>query len=239
MYLFHVANACLLDSRLADTCSSLANEIYESASWVANLDRPWYGNHDIAALLAFHRLFQLTGDSRYATFAEAKRQQLLDAFVHVDSTTGYWPESPPDWSNRLLTDYLQVQIVFGGYYLLLNPDDQAFRDLFQKEIALFATYADMDNLSLDVTDSYAYPDYYLDWGDSVPLSFPSVPWFACLHAGRYCERLSDSQFQARYFDNLLANFERDDLVTLFTDSYLRYAVIEEISDQLKMQGVLQ
>ena len=129
--------------------------------------------------------------------------------------------------------------MFGGYYLLLNPADQDFTNLFHKEIAMFAGYADMDTLSLDVTDSYAYPSYYVEWGDFMPLSLPSVPWFACIHAARYCDKLNDSLFQAQYFDNLLANFERDDFITLYTDSYLRYAVIEEISDELKMKGVLQ
>ena len=241
LYLFSVSNACMIDSRLLEVCNTLAEELLSSARWVSAANREWFGNHDLAALLMFYRLFQLTDNQDYFDMYAEKRSQLLAGFVHIDSDNGYWPEAPTHWANRLLTEYLGLQIMLSGYYLVLNPDDQEFSALIKKEVNVFSSYANMSKLELDVSDSYAFPQNYSS--DTLPLGSPSVAWFSCLHADIYCELLSDPAFLGLYVENMLLNFDRDNQVTLFTDSFLRYGVIEELSYLLQVdrenQSLLQ
>jgi len=234
LYLFSVANSCMLDVRLTPICDEYAGEILESASWVSNFPTPWPGNHDLAALLMFQRLFQLTSNAEYYQMYSLKRGELIQGFVHKTVDTGYWPEAPATWKNRLLTPYMQTQIIFAGYYLVLNPQDSEFKELFIKEANLFSNYADMASLTIDVSDSYDYIDSESDI--RYRLGHPSVVYHLCLQADLYCEFVNDSVHAALYYDSMLTVFRRDDGITLFSDSFLRYGVIPELSVLLLHSG---
>jgi hypothetical protein len=234
LYLFSLASSCLLDVRLLPVCEEYASEILESATWVSGSPRPWAGNHDLAALLMFYQLFQLTSNLDYYEMYSVKRTQLIAGFVHKTDDLGYWPEAPSGWSNRLLTPYLQTQIIFAGYYLVLNPLDSEFKQLFIKESNLFASYADMRSLLLDVTASYDYIDGESD--ETIPLVHPSVVYHLCLQTGLYCDFANDSSHEALFYESMVTNFAQDGDVTLFSDSFLRFGVIPEISDLILRSG---
>jgi hypothetical protein len=237
LYIFSLIHSCSLDSRLDELCIEFLDVIIQSAKWVSEYETPWSGNHDLAALLMLYKLYEYTNYSDIFDMYESKRSALISNFVHIDSEKGFWPEAPSNWTNRLLTAYIQTQILFAGYYLFLNEDDEEFREIFTKEARLFELYANMESLELDISDSY---DFKGNNDDSmIPLGSPSVAWHLCLQSNLYCDLISSKDFLDKFFFNMTNNFNRDQGVTYYSDSYLRFGVIEEINDRLLLDGKIQ
>lgn len=231
LYIFSIVNACIIDERIAPICKEFSEDILKSAKWVSKFKTPWAGNHDLAALLMFYQLFELTKNVKILKMFELKREKILNGFVHIDNNFGYWPEAPKSWKNRMLTPYLQIQLIFAGHYLTLNPLDKEIRKLYVKQAKLFETYADMNQLKLNVEDSYHYKENERDkW---ISLGQPAIVYHLCLHANIYCDYTDNIDHKNLFFKSMLSNFERDEDVTLFSDSFLRFGVIIELSDLIR------
>ena len=228
LYIFSIVNACLIDARIMPICEEFSDDILKSAKWVSDFQTPWAGNHDLAALLMFYQLFELTKNIEILKMFKLKRKKIFDGFINIDDKYGYWPEAPKNWKNRMLTGYLQIQLIFGGHYLVLNPTDVEFKNLYIKQLKLFTKYADMSKLKLNVEDSYNYKENESNkW---IALVTPALIYYTCLHTSIYCDYKDNIKHRNFYFENMRSNFKYDDDVTLFSDSYLRFGVIVQLEN---------
>jgi len=207
---------------------NLTEKVKLAASWLSSQEKEWAGNHQIFALITFTLLHEQYEDSIYLDDLERIKDELINDFVHFDDSNGYWPEAPKNWSNRLLTPYLQTQIIGMGYYLKINNDEE-LKSLFIKELRFFNDHFDKNTLTIDITDSYSYVNQYEPMSiTSIAIGAPAVLAYSCKYTARYCDFITNPDEILGLYELMVENFVKDEYLTLFTDSFYRFGVIKGI-----------
>lgn len=226
LYIISILNALESYPMLVSDVNNLTIRIKLAASWLSTQEKEWAGNHQIFTLIAFSLLYKKYGDSIYLTELYRIKSELVNDFVHIDNTNGYWPEAPNSWPNRLLTPYLQTQIIGMGYYLEITNDPE-LKELFIKELNFFNRHFDEYTLTFDITDSYSYINVYEPYGiDSINIGAPAVIAYSCKYTSSYCFLIQDPNKLYELYLLMVDNFERDGYSTLFTDSFYRFGAIK-------------
>lgn len=228
LYVIGILKALKIYPKLELDVYNLTEKVKLAASWLSSKEKEWAGNHQIFALIAFTLLHEHYEDSIYLADIERVKYELINDFVHFDDSNGYWPEAPKNWPNRLLTPYLQTQIIGMGYYLEINNDEE-LKSLFIKELRFFNDHFDKNTLTIDITDSYSYAHQYKPMSiTSIPIGAPAVLAYSCKYTARYCNFITDSGELSELYGLMSDNFEKDGYLTLFTDSFYRFGVIKDI-----------
>ncbi|MCZ4336703.1 hypothetical protein [Shewanella colwelliana] len=207
---------------------NIEESIKSAANWIISVEKEWGGNHQIFGLIAFELLTRRYNDVAYSSQIARIKFNLVSDFVHVNDEMGYFPEGPKEWDNRLLMPIVQTQIMATGFYLSLT-DDSDMKLLLEKTIRSFVHYFDSSSLRIDITDSYDFGNKYQPLGvHTIPIEVPSVLLYSCLYIGEYCDLIDEAAEIKLLHDNMRDNFVRDNYLTLFTDPYYRFAVMETI-----------
>ncbi|NVJ60871.1 MAG: hypothetical protein HWE27_10800 [Gammaproteobacteria bacterium] len=209
------------DASIYNKIPWLDESIKKSAYWLIANTKGWAGNQTLSALITFSLLKDKYAETQFSEHYDFLRQYLFEDFEDRGDSEGFWPEAPKTWSNRLLTPYLQTQIMFAGYYLELNSDPE-FERYFLKLLKFFSNIANFDNLTLDVSSSYSYAD-----GDEhfINLTAPVTLIYVCKYLDLYCEYAKSESTLRQHIQNFWGDAERNNYLTLYTDSYYRMYIM--------------
>ncbi len=226
LYIVGMLKTLELYPEVVDDIPNIETSIKSAANWIMTVEKEWGGNHQIFGLAALELLNEKYHELAYLNHIEKLKFNLISDFVHVDENMGFFPEGPKEWDNRLLMPIVQTQIMATGFYLSL-VDDPDLELLLKKTIRLFMHYFNPNTMKIDITDSYDYENRYLPLGvDSIPIEVPSVLLYSCLYLNEYCDLIDDSSDLVFLYQNMTENFVRDNYLTLFTDPFYRFAVME-------------
>lgn len=228
LYVVGMLRAIDLYPDIVTEISNIENSIIVAADWIINTEKEWGGNHQIFGMIAMEAMARRYKTDIYLEHKNRIKDNLLSDFVHVNENMGFFPEGPKEWDNRLLMPIVQTQIMAAGYLNSLDNEPE-IQNLLVKTINLFDYYFSEATMSIDITDSYDYENRYKPKGiESIPIEVPSVLFYSCKYLQRHCDLIDDEADIVYLFQNMQDNFVRDNYLTLFTDPYYRFAVMEEL-----------
>ncbi|MBU2900552.1 hypothetical protein [Maribacter dokdonensis] len=159
----HVRTSLFLNA--IATVISKHPEIYENLEVQSSIHRAvkfistpqeFSSNHNLAALMSLSKLHEVTCDNVFADLLKEYREVIIKDFIFdQDYKSGYWPEAPKRWKNRLNVPYLLVQLMFVQQYLQTNKkEDEKIDKLYKAQLRKLSSLVNYKNFTLDVRQSY-------------------------------------------------------------------------------------
>jgi len=197
------------------------NEINKALKYLYNSPRSYTGNQGIAALTAFYLWSQILNKDSVIQYFIKQREFIINDFIQIDSTKGFWPEGPRHWSINV--PYAQIQSIFLGKYLLLNPNDKKLLKLYKTQLNSFFYLYDLDSMNINVINSAG--NFRKNGIKTVKSSTPSVFF---LKAFLYNDTLTNSEkIIIKSYQHYKEKYAKRKYV-LSTDAYYRFGIIKEI-----------